>query len=508
MKSGHHQTRKNRKTIKPLNNSNNTATKNNKRESKNKTRFSHGRESKTRFSHKGICGSILESKEGWKTICVYGDPYDRGFAHGYLLREEFRRVLKILPFVVKTMLKVSMTEYMKKSNELIKPVIQEKYPEFFKEIEGISDGLKAGGIRATSDFIIAWNSYMTLYSVFLDGSIENQNDQKSMVERCSAFIATGSATKDGKIVMGHTTHSDFATASLFNIIMYVVPMQGHPFVMQTSPGYIASVSDWFISTSGIIGCETTISSINYKPEFGTPFFCRIRQAMQYANTLDQYVEIMLHENAGDYACSWQFGDINSNEIMLFEIGLKTHAIQRTKDGIFYGMNSAIDKNLRTLETDDKDFDDITKSTGARNLRLNYLLNEKYNGRIDAKVAQLILSDHYDVFENKVEMNTRSICRHTELDPTPTKRPGYYPFGCTDAKVTTADMARQMSFMGRFGSACGRDFNVKKYIRDHPIFKEWQPFLTDFPKTAWHKLHLSTFLMRNGVRIKRKGLHSV
>lgn len=454
--------------------------------------------SKKHQKPKGICGSILEEKQGWKTICVYGDPYDRGFAHGYLLFDEFRRVLHILPFLVKTVIKVTMKEYMDKSNELIKPVIAEKYPEYYEEIEGIVDGLKSRGINVTADFIIAWNSYMSLYSVFLDGSIENQNDatkSNDSTERCSAFIATGSATKDGKIVMGHTTHTDFASGSLFNIVMYVIPMQGHPFAMQISPGYIASVSDWFLSTSGIIGCETTISSINYKPEFGRPFFCRIRQAIQYANTLDQYVEVMLHENAGDYACSWQFGNINTNEIMLFEIGLKTHAIQRTHDGIFYGMNSAIDKRLRTLETDDTDYDDISKTTGARNVRLNYLLNEKYNGKIDAKVARIILSDHYDVFKNKDEKNTRSICRHTELDPTQTKRPGYYPFGCTDAKVTTTDMAKHLAFIGRWGSACGREFSVKKYLKEHPEFKKWQPFLTDFPRRAWHP-----------IKIKRKDLH--
>ena len=63
--------------------------------------------------------------------------------------------------------------------------------------------------------------------------------------------------------------------------------------MQTSAGLISSSSDWFLVENGIIGCETTISDINYKPIFGSPYFCRIRDTMQYANSLDECKDILL-----------------------------------------------------------------------------------------------------------------------------------------------------------------------------------------------------------------------
>lgn len=135
--------------------------------------------------------------------------------------------------------------------------------------------------------------------------------------------------------MAHNTHTNFADGQLHNIIMNVIPSSGHPFVMQTSAGYIASGTDWFICSTGMIGCETTIGDINYTPRFGVPYFCRIRQAMQYGKTLDDYEQIMDKKNAGDYACSWLFGDINTNEIMLYEIGLKEKNVQRTKNGVFW-----------------------------------------------------------------------------------------------------------------------------------------------------------------------------
>ena len=45
---------------------------------------------KHKTTHKRICvnGTIDEVNEGWKTITIYGEPYERGFAHGYLLKNE------------------------------------------------------------------------------------------------------------------------------------------------------------------------------------------------------------------------------------------------------------------------------------------------------------------------------------------------------------------------------------------------------------------------------------
>ena len=38
-----------------------------------------------------INGEIILEKEGWKKVHVYGDPYEIGYAHGYLLSKELKR---------------------------------------------------------------------------------------------------------------------------------------------------------------------------------------------------------------------------------------------------------------------------------------------------------------------------------------------------------------------------------------------------------------------------------
>jgi hypothetical protein len=452
-----------------------------KNKSKNNTK--HNITRKNIEIKKIIHGSIIDEKEGWIIAHIFGEPYERGFAHGYLLKNELKKVLHILPFIVKEQLHISFKKYIETSNKLIKPKIKKYFPEFYSELKGICDGAKYGGINVSLDFLISWNAMMSLYDVF--------NHKK---ERCSAFIACGNSTENGDIVMGHNTHSDFATGQLINIVLYITPCNGHPFVMQTSPGFIASTTDWFLCSSGIIGCETTIGDINYKPQFGTPYFCRIRQAMQYGNNLDDYVNIMMEQNAGDYACSWLLGDIKHNEIMLFELGLKEKNIQRTKNGVFYGMNSAIGEDLRKHETNDADIDNVFTSSGSRNARLNELLNTKYNGSINSENSKKILSDHYDMFLKKYVLNSRGICKHLELEPEPDKKTTkpFYPFGCTDAKIVNSKLASELSFLGKIGCGCGEPFIVKKYITEHPEYKHWGKVLEDRPNRKWVNLGFDNF----------------
>jgi len=420
--------------------------------------------------------NIDTNKNGWKAISIYGDAFDRGFAHGTLLYKELSTIKKAFPIFVKEYCDMSLEEYMKVSLHTIKPIIKEHFHEFYQELQGISQGARRAGAKTiTLDFLIAWNSYLSLYNY--------QNTKWS--GRCSAFIATGNATRNGDIIMAHNTHCSFFESQFFNIILYVYPTTGHSFVMQTAAGYIASGVDWFITSSGIMGCETTISNVNYNSEFGFPYFCRIRQAMQYGDTFDDYCSIMDYKNAGDYASSWLFGNIHTNEIMLYEQGYKYKSIQRTKNGVYYGFNSAMNNTLRKKETDDIDHTNITTSSGCRHQRFEELLNKRYRGVIDTNNAKKIIADHYDCYLEKNRMGTRGICKHNEVseEHNETDYP-YSMFGTVDAKTVNSEMAKKMEFLAIYGSACGRRFSIKKHIENYPYYKKSGKFVKDFIGYDW------------------------
>ena len=436
---------------------------------------------KTRRNSK-ISGRIVSRKEGWIVAHIHGDPRERGFAHGYLLHAELATIERRMKFIIHNFYGKHMTysKYSKECSRHIVPVVERDFPEYYAEIEGISTGAKSAGVAISTKVLIEWNAMSSMHSYFKDGAKRTKNQ----AQRCSAFIATGSTTKHGDIIMAHNTHCDFPMAATFNIILYITPDTGMPFVIQTAPGLIQSMTDWFISASGIIGCETTISNINYRPKFGAPHFCRIRKAIQYGKSLDDYIAIMKDHNAGDYACSWLLGDINTNEIMLFELGLKESNVERTKNGVFYGANSAMGKALREKETTDKSHDDTQTSSGSRNARFNALFAE--HPKIDDTLAQKIIADHHDSYLKIDSMNNRSICRHSELDASPPHKGqhSYYPWGATDGKTVNSRQAKRLEFTGRFGSSCGREFVAEDFLEKHAEYKGWAEFMPDFPRTEW------------------------
>lgn len=404
----------------------------------------------------------ISQSSGWITVKVSGSYYDMGYQHGSILCKQIEKAKEVMKSLVKTNYKNSLSDYVKKCVSLVKE--SDKWKNIFDELRGIRDGCSSA---MSLDELIAWNMYLSMDEIL----------NKRLVQRCSAFIATGSKTVDGKILMAHNTHCDYASGFISNIVMHMHPSapDTFPFVMQTLPGLVCSSTDWFISESGIIGCETTISDINYIPDFekGVPYFFRIRKAMETGKTLDDYVSIMMEQNAGDYACSWLFGNIISGEIMRFELGKDTHGIDRTVDGLFYGMNSAFTPELATKETNDTELNDPTTINGSRNARLNELLNAK---KLDLKYAKKVLADHYDCKEKMVRKGMRGICKHKECE----KGKNYKVAGTVDGKVTDTTLARKMKFIGRMGSSCGRVF-LKK---DYPNVPDC---VNNMPKYNWTRL---------------------
>src|SRR5207244_12656012 len=80
----------------------------------------------------------------------------------------------------------------------------------------------------------------------------------SILDRCSAFAATGPATRDGKMVIGHVTWWPLTLAEQTNVWLDIKPENGHRMLMQSYPGGIESGTDWYQNDAGIVLTETTI----------------------------------------------------------------------------------------------------------------------------------------------------------------------------------------------------------------------------------------------------------
>lgn len=456
-------------------------------------------------------------ENGWIFVHVEGSPRIRGYAYGQLMAKEIVQAVNDARSLIEVQTGVSwdffLNDEMSVLNKWKFRLSEGVYNEFYIELLGIEDGVNAEipGCGITRDDLILWNGYEELTDYWFPtvaGSIYQKisgekstggNTFKSFCngahDHCSAFIATGSYTEDGKIVMAHNSFTPFESGNYSNVVADIVPDDGYPFIMQTQPGYIHSMTDFYETKTGdktgLMITETTIGGFNAYDENEIPEFARIRYAAQYANSLDDFVDKFWTGNNGGYANTWLVGDIATNEIMRFEAGLKFYKVDKTTDGYFAGFNAPLDPRIRNLECSNSGFADIRRHQGARQVRIPQLM-EEYKGKINNEIAQKILADHYDVYLDKENPCSRTVCSHYELDDrafmSQSGRPvPYQPRGAVDGVTANSANALELSLWCRWGNSCGAPFYADEFLKKHPQFDYLKPYLKDRPTQPWTKL---------------------
>ncbi len=429
--------------------------------------------------------SSREDRNGWIYIHLEGKPADIGYQHGYLLAPEIDDALQMFKHFLKGSTKEEWSFYRDAAKRMFWPKLGKEYQD---EIQGIVDGLKAKGKKYDRSDITAMNGWMELAQYYLPYLMEKQKpgsgDNKAP-GNCSAFIATGSYTADGKIAMAHNSWVDYIVGERWNIIADIVPEHGNRIFMDSFPGFIHSGDDFVITTAGLLYTETTITQFKGFNEQGTPEFVRARKAAQYANSIDDFIRIMTTDNNGAYANTWLVGDLKTNEIAKLDLGLKHHRVWRTQDGVYVGSNFATDKDLLADETT-FDVNDKTSSPNARKIRWEQLVNQ-YKGAIDDVKGKLFEADHIDANLGADANNRCVICGHNDEDPKGTAEfswPPYYPGGSVQGKVTTASLAKDLKFWARMGHPCGADFIASTFLKKHPEYKWMSPYLRDMKANPW------------------------
>jgi hypothetical protein len=358
--------------------------------------------------------------------------------------------------------------------------------EYREELQGMSDGLAAHGVKLDALDLTVMNAWMELSPYWFKWRQAQQGKTAALVppERCSAFVATGSYTRDGRPVLGHNLWSGYAEGSRWNIVFDIHPKDGNRILMDGFPGLIHSGSDFGVNSAGIMIAETTISHFFGFDPNGTPEFVRARKAMQYSSSIDDFVRIMEEGNNGGYANNWLVADRKTKEIASLELGLKNVTLLRTMDGYFVGANFPVNEKLTREETDFPTTDN-SESSNARHARWEQLMDQS-KGQIDLIKGQQLLSDHYDVFEQKPDPDERTLCGHIDLSPRGAKpwEPPYGPAGTAQAKVADSAMAEAMSFRASMGHPCGLSFKAAHHLAKHPDLRWQSPILRDLDSHFW------------------------
>jgi hypothetical protein len=414
---------------------------------------------------------------GWVVLHIEGEPYERGCQHGRLMAPEIAAHVRCFAAVQSPK---SPAEGWKQTRTLANALFLRRYDkEYLEEMKGIADGASAAGARFDNrpldllDIVAlnGWPEIDTLDSALnatatgLEGVRFPQDAPRPKPlpkpMRCSAFAANGPATADGKIVFGHITMFSLYPSSFYNVWLDVKPSKGHRVLMQTYPGGIQSGLDYYLNDAGLLVCETTLAQTRFDIT-GMTVASRIRQTLQYADSIDKAVAILEKGNNGLYTNEWLLGDIKTNEIAMFELGTHRSKLYRSSknewyggtEGFYWGCNNTKDLQVR-LETvasvEGRPAGAVFRPSDRDKMWLR--LYDRYRGKIDADFGKLAFTT-----------------------------PPLAAFHSVDAKFTTTDLAKQLKTWALFGPPLGRTWE--------PTFEERQRYPEARPLVSnpWAILH--------------------
>jgi hypothetical protein len=424
-------------------------------------------------------------QNGWIFVHLEGTPAEIGFQHGYLLAPEIEDTQRVVALGLTHDSKKNYAFFRNAAEKVLWPHIEAQYRE---ELKGIVEGLKAKGVALDLWDVVALNAWLELspyYTDWYDKEHKLASVHRPVPEHCSAFVATGSYTKDGKIVIAHNDWTEYKEGSRWNIMFDIAPAKGYRILMDGMPGLIHSGDDYGINSAGIAITETTIGYFAGFDPNAVPEFVRARKAMQYSSSIDDFARIMKDGNNGGYADTWLVADSKNNEIASLELGLKHVTLERTKDGYFVGSNFPANPELIRDEAAEFPAKDMSISANARHLRWEQLMAEN-KGKIDVAAAQAFMADHYDTFAHQNAPSERTLCGHIDLSPRGSMpwQQEYGPAGAVQNKAADGAMVANMTLTAAMGHSCGLDFKAAQHLEKHPAFAWQKEVLRDLDSHAW------------------------
>lgn len=411
-------------------------------------------------------GGFMTEKEGFRYVQVRGSPDRIGYQHGVMLHDLIERSLSAYAHATERSndLSWSQVRLHGRAYWFYVPADQRT------EIEGIARGASEMGARNPNNDPVDWIDILSLNAIWdiwwrasppgnplwwLPGSSASLGIE--MIHHCSAFVATGDATADGGFVIAQSLWMPYFLSPAHAVFMDVIPDVGNRFFMEVTAGMIWSGTEWYQNSAGLVIAETTLGRGPYIWG-GTPSFVRLRKAVQFADSIDSFKDIMLENTNGAYCGDYLLADAKTNEVAILELGAREWAIKRTMNGFIPSCNYPWDETVAREMGAPREWD---HGSYPRYVRWEQIRERDY-GNITVFDAMGYLGDHYDTVENKENPCSHTLCGHVE-------NASGYPHGSLDAKATNRSLAYRMETFCRFGHSCGAPFIAADHAREHPQY---------------------------------------
>ncbi len=401
------------------------------------------------------------TKQGFDFVHLEGSPSEIGYNHGLLLWEKIERGMASYAFL--TEMRYDLTwDMCRAQGATYWPNIPAEYQQ---EIDGIATGCweksarnPDGNVMDRYD-IIAYNAMWDIWwrSSYIRSFIPISSLETEPIHHCSGFVANGDYTDDGGFVITQSLWMPYHLPPSHGVFVDIIPESGNRILMELQAGMIWSGTEWYLNDKGLVVGETTLGDAPYQ-WMNTPAFVRIRQAVQYADSIDEFANIMITNTNGAYCGDYLICDAKSNEAGIVELGSHRYEVWKSDNGFHGSCNYPWDPDVRAEMEEPEGWD---HGCFPRYIRLEQI-SKKYKGEIDCEIAKRTLGDHWDTVEEKENKYHWTLCGHVENSTG-------YPHGSLDGKTTNRTMTLNHETWARYGHSCGEDFIAADHAREHPEY---------------------------------------
>ncbi len=356
----------------------------------------------------------LEERDGLRILHLRGTPYDMGYQHGVLLRDEIRTRLRqqiyqrlILEGDVSHLLLLRHARHMDGS-------LPSKYRE---EMRGLADGagisysdvLLLNSIHDLTSQALPTQAIrdllLTLYPRFIPslGKGSRLSSSDSPTESNSgwnvpslpleaAFAAFGRATRDGRLL--HGIDFAFPYPSLEDILLIVrQPQVGNSFVALAWPGAVSVTTG--LNEEKISVAELGSPSQDASLE-GVPIPFLVRDVLEYAGDIPSALRLVASAER-TIGHNLVIGDGKPADAQAMEFSAHMYAVFEAEDDMSIRTNHYLDPTLsETQQVSSQEEDDRSK---ARLEAMREDLDSDY-GRLDLLRAVNLLSGGYAANEEQ------------------------------------------------------------------------------------------------------------
>jgi len=306
-----------------------------------------------------------------------GGPFERGRKYGthfkhliaHLIQEGFYKELRA---------RTTKRQLLRRAKRYA-PFIEDYSPEIAEELKGLAEGS-----GRSYEEIIMINAYEEI---------------DELAGRCTAFAATGNATKDGKTYLGQNWDGvDWEWGGgEFALLLTIKRNDGVNILNYTSPGFLSCAG---LNSNGIGICFNTVPRLALR--VGVPTYIIVADVLRQKTIGEALNSVLRAKRAG---C---FNFVITDETELYDVeGTPDDVDIAYADDCIAHANHFVSQKFYSKQ--DMSFRISRGSTFVRYNRMRRLLKQKF-GALDLETCEGFLKDHVNY--------PSSICQHPEQEKGP------------------------------------------------------------------------------------------